>query len=164
MTMREADLDTLDDRAVVLALEEISYALAARHPDGPRDQYEAWAVLEAVCAAAGELSPTRRELASPETARRVLSALAEDGRSADLVGPVLADPPADDQMALENLTDDLIVLGAVVGWLRLRVGVSFKRKDGRNTVSFEVEQKPASDRVLQSLARAVLEFVQQRQP
>ncbi|QEU92270.1 hypothetical protein CP970_16350 [Streptomyces kanamyceticus] len=74
--------------------------------------------------------------------------------------PVLADPPADDQMGLAESADHIVVIGAVIAWLRLKVDFRFHRKDGVNEVEFELSQKPPTAGYLQELAQIIKDFFQ----
>ncbi|WP_399928655.1 hypothetical protein [Streptomyces kanamyceticus] len=157
--MTSTDLAHLPDRTVVLALEEITHTLTTSAPAplpvaGPG---EAAAVIDALFSAAG-MAPPALSAAGPETARAVLTRLAADEDSAPVAAPVLADPPADDQMGLAESADQIVVIGAVIAWLRLKVDFRFHRKDGANEVEFELSQKPPTAGYLQELAQIIRDF------
>ncbi|MDX3569051.1 hypothetical protein [Streptomyces sp. ID05-47C] len=162
MTLTATDLAQLQDRTVILALEEITYTLASSAGQEPVVDTPAKAteLLDALWAAAS-VDPVPVTGTDPQTARAVLARLAAEQDSADVCAPVLADPPADDQLSLVDSMNDIVVLAAVVTWLRLKVDFRFTREDERNSVHFEVGQKPASTGFLQELAQTVKDFFQQ---
>jgi hypothetical protein len=163
MTTGATDLvDQLSDRQVYLALEEIAHELTVRHPHDAGSAAEAMEVLAALGEAGEAPLPPGRELGDIRVARRLLAAFAEDPTSGEFTLVVLGDPPDGDVMAPGELVENLVVLAAVIGFLRLRLNFRFERKEGRNLVKFEVEQKPASDSLLRSLARTVADYFQQR--
>lgn len=157
--MTTADLARLPDRTVVLALEEVAHALTATAPLPVSGPEEALGVLDALFTAAGVDAPAF-DSAGPGAARAVLARLATDEDSAPLTAPVLADPPADDQMSIVESADQIVVIGAVLAWLRLKVDFRFHRKDGANEVEFELSQKPPTAGYLQELAQIVRDFFQ----
>ncbi|MEU0966406.1 hypothetical protein ABZ357_13670 [Streptomyces sp. NPDC005917] len=160
--MPDVDLDQLaelPDRLALLALEEIAYTLSGRYPTCLTRPSEARAVISALFEAADAAPPTAVAM-DTAAARRVLAALAQEEASATLVGDVLADPPGDDQMGGDDLTTDMVVLAGVIAFLRLHVDFRFKRANGRSSVDFRIGQKPISEGMLASLARAVLSLLQ----
>ncbi|WP_055550416.1 hypothetical protein [Streptomyces kanamyceticus] len=159
--MSTADLTRLPDRTVVLALEEITHTLTAAAPTPlpVASAGEAADVIDALFAAA-RLDPPALGSAGPGAARAVLARLAADEDSAAVSAPVLADPPADDQMGLAESADHIVVIGAVIAWLRLKVDFRFHRKDGVNEVEFELSQKPPTAGYLQELAQIIKDFFQ----
>ncbi|MGH4034329.1 hypothetical protein ACQB60_36025 [Actinomycetota bacterium Odt1-20B] len=157
--MTTTDIARFTDRTVVLALGEITHTLAASgaEPFPVTDAGQAQEVLCALFAAAGLDAPAF----GSGDARAVLARLAADEDSAAVSGPVLADPPKDDQMGVLESADHIVVLGAVVAWLRLKVDFRYTRKDGSNSVEFKLSQKPASSGYLAQLAQTVRDFFQQ---
>ncbi|MGW2224666.1 hypothetical protein [Streptomyces formicae] len=163
--MSTTDLTRLPDRTVVLALEEITHTLAGAAPTPlpVANAVEAADVIDALFAAA-RLDPPELGAADADAARAVLARLASDEDSAAVSAPVLADPPTDDQMGIAESADHIVVIGAVIAWLRLKVDFRFHRKDGANEVEFELSQQPPTAGYLQELAQIVRDFFQPPQP
>ncbi|MER7684516.1 hypothetical protein [Streptomyces sp. NPDC097610] len=152
-------LAELSDRTVLLSLEEATHTLNSCYPVHVTSPADAHAVLVALFEAAGE-PPMPAVVADTSAARRVLAALAREKKSAETVNEILADPPMDDQMGGEDLVLDLVVLAAVIAFLRLHVDFRFKRANGRSEVEFRLEQQPVPEGLLTTLVRAVVSLLQ----
>ncbi|WP_328874480.1 hypothetical protein OHT76_32940 [Streptomyces sp. NBC_00287] len=151
----------LDERSLLLALQEVTEELTAETPPEalPMDQDEANALLTALLQAGGHGGTGLAELDEYEqyaAARRVLVALAEDPGTRAAAAPVLADPPADTRLGADLAVPALAAVAGVVAWLQTKVDVRIKRKDGKTEFEFRVVKEAASAGLLKELAGAVL--------
>ncbi|MET8248677.1 hypothetical protein ABZV31_32370 [Streptomyces sp. NPDC005202] len=151
----------LDDRSLILALEEVIEDLTAEVPPEtlPMDRDEARALLSALLEAGGQGGTELPELDEPDqyaAARRVFAALVQDPATRGTAGPVLAEPPTDTRLGAELAMPSLVAVAGVVAWLQTKVDVRIKRKDGRTEFEFRLAKEPASAGLLKELAAAVL--------
>ncbi|MEU1411772.1 hypothetical protein AB0D09_10415 [Streptomyces sp. NPDC049097] len=154
-------IDGLDERSLVLALQEVIEELAAEAPPEalPMDRDEARALLTALLESGGYGStelPQLDESGEYAAARRVLAELAEDPATRAAAEPVLAEPPVDTRLSAEIAVTSLVTVAGVVAWLQTKVDVRIKRKEGKTEFEFRVVKEPASAGLLKDLAAAVL--------
>ncbi|WP_077799472.1 hypothetical protein [Streptomyces sp. JHA26] len=151
----------LDDRSLILALQEVTEELTAEAPPEalPMDRDEAQAMLAELLRAGGydvtEL-PRLDESGQYAAARRVLTELAENPTTQEAAAPVLAEPPADTRLGAEIAVPALVAVAGVVTWLQTKVDVRIKHKDGKTEFEFRVGKEAASAAVLKELAAAVM--------
>ncbi|OEJ22478.1 hypothetical protein [Streptomyces subrutilus] len=152
--------DGLDERSLILALQEVTETLtAATEPEGlPRDRDEVQGLLAAFLRAGGRDAAELGPLDEPgqyEAARRVLAELARDPVTRVVAEPVLSDPPADTRLGTELVGPSLVAMAGLVTWLQTKVDVRIKRKDGRTEFEFRVTKESAPATVLKELAATV---------
>lgn len=159
--MTAAAVAGLDERSLILALQEVTEDLTAGAlPDAqPMDGDEARALLTALLQAGGHSDTEATELDEAgqyAAARRVLAALMEDPVTADTARAVMVEPPSDTRLGAELAVPAVVVLAGVVAWLQTKVDVRIQRKDGKTEFDFRVVKEAASSGVLKELAVAVL--------
>jgi hypothetical protein len=159
--MTAAQVGGLDERSLLLTLQEVTEDLTAEAPPGalPQDQDEAHALLAALLGAGGISDAELRDLDQSgqyAAARRVLALLTEDPATRRTAAPVLADPPSDTRLGAGLAVPALVTVAAVVAWLQTKVDVRIRRKDGRTEFDFRVVKESAPAGLLKELATAVL--------
>lgn len=159
--MTEVAIAGLDERSLILALQEVTEDVTARTSRGgqPTDADEARALLAALIQVSGHNDVRADELLEADqyaAARRVLMALAEDPATADTARAVLAEPPSDTRLGTELAVPAIAVLAGVIAWLQTKLDIQIKRKDGRTEFQFRVAKEAASDKVLKELAATVV--------
>ncbi|MFE5860237.1 hypothetical protein ACFQ77_06720 [Streptomyces virginiae] len=152
--------DGLDERSLVLALQEVTETLTAEAaPESlPRDRDEAHDLLAAFLREGGHDAAELAPLDEPgqyAAARRVLTQLARDPETRAVAEPVLADPPADTRLGAELVGPSLVTMAALVTWLQTKVDVRIKRKDGKTEFEFRVTKNTAPATVLKDMAAMV---------
>ncbi|MFF4753265.1 hypothetical protein ACWD5R_26730 [Streptomyces sp. NPDC002514] len=159
--MTRSVVAALDEKSLVLALQEVTEDLTADGPPHalPMDQDEAWELLIAVLRAGGYSGAELAELDRPgqyAAARRVLAELVEDPATRDAAGPVLADPPSDTRLGADLVGPALAAVAGTVAWLQTKVDVRIKRKDGKTEFEFRVVKESAPAGLLKELAAVVM--------
>ncbi|MFI5915220.1 hypothetical protein [Dactylosporangium sp. NPDC051541] len=155
--MQVDEFQELSDRSVVLALQE----LAAELPMGPvRSEDDARAVVGELLRIADVAAPDPDTLlqAEPEAnaaARRALALAVRDPDLGPAAAALVADPPADEQLAVDLLIAGGAVLAVLLGWLQTKMDLRISRKDGRTEFSFRLGKAAASPELLQSVAGTI---------
>ena len=140
--------EALDDRSVLLVLQEIS-ARWARVWRPTREQVQTEDEARLLLAEllreydAKDVDPS--EIAASETdaqamARRTLSLFTEDPSTAPVAQAVVEEPPEDEQLVIETAIVAAVVLGALVTWLQTKVHVSVKHADGKTSFEFSLDK------------------------
>jgi len=135
----------LDDIQVLRTLAEVSAELNESHEssgDRPASLAEARAALAAVIEK-GPSPGIQSEFTAPSSdntisvGRDVLRALLADPETAADVRDLVAFPPGDDQMTIEQVVGDTALIAALVTWLQLKV--KFKITRSPEGTKMEVE-------------------------
>jgi hypothetical protein len=135
----------LDDRQVIRTLAEVSAELNESHEasgDRPASVAEARAALAAVIES-GPPSSMGSEFTEPTSdttvsvGRDVLRALLADPDTAAVTHDIVAFPPGDHQMTIEQLIGDTALIAALITWLQLKV--KFKITRSPEGTKMEVE-------------------------
>src|SRR5688572_10520770 len=154
--MTESTVDRLNDRSVVLALQELTEEIGAAVPEVAPDADDAAALVGALLDAAGLDPATATVVADPASAaRRMLDHALHDGDTAEATGRILADPPADEQLSVEAAVTAAVVLGALVAWLQTKVDIRVSRKDGRTEFEFKLAKAATGPATIRRLAEVV---------
>ncbi|MER6999240.1 hypothetical protein [Streptomyces sp. NPDC000410] len=155
----------LSDRSVVLSLQEIAQELGdelgSPADSGIADARDAEELLAALFTAAGEpeVAVPADEPGAVAAGRRLLELLAEDDVTGELARSVLADPPQDDQLAVNDAVTGVVVLAAVVSWLQTKVSFRFHRdREGRREIEFSAE-KTTDPKVLRQVVRVIRDLL-----
>ncbi|OKI24987.1 hypothetical protein A6A25_33920 [Saccharothrix sp. CB00851] len=143
----------MDDRSVLLSLQEVTEAINADRVVA--DEQEAAELLGALFSSAGGPGGPVAPADPVAAGRRLLDHVLRDEDTAGIAREVLADPPTDDQMSVEVAASTAVVLGALVGWLQTKVDIKVSRKDGKTEFSFHVVKNAASPGLLKRLADVV---------
>jgi hypothetical protein len=142
----------LSDRATVLILQELAEDLT--RPAEITTPEEAWLAISAVLAAGGHDDAIARPESADEAlaaARRLLDHVAADGDVAPVVEPLIEDPPADEQLAVETVVVTVVVVAAAIAFLQTKISFKVQRDEKGTRVDFEVLKKSTSDSVLHKL-------------
>ena len=158
--------ETLDDRSVLLVLQEISAQLGedlAADEGTVRTEDEA-RLLAALLREYDARDVDPSEIAASETdaqtmARRTLGLLTEDPSTAPVAQAVVEDPPEDEQLVIETAIAAAVVLGAQVTWLQTKVHVSVKRADGKTSFEFSLDKDATDPSLLKTLAETVAKLL-----
>ena len=156
-------LETLDDRSVLLVLQEISAQLGedlAADERTVQTEDEARLLLAELLREYDVKDVDPSEIAASETdaqalARRTLSLFTEDPSTAPVAQAVVEDPPEDEQLVIETAIVAAVVLAALVTWLQTKVHISVERVDGKTTFKFSLDKDATDPSLLKSLAEAV---------
>ncbi|MFI6583124.1 hypothetical protein [Embleya sp. NPDC050493] len=159
--MTAAVIAELDERSLILALQEVTEDLTADvAPEArPMDRDEAEALLAALLEAGGHNGTEAADLNGVDqyaAARRLLVLLVEDPATADVVRAVVAEPPSDTRLGTDLAVPAVVVLAGVVGWLQTKIDVRIKRKDGKSEFEFRATKAAARAGLLKELAATVV--------
>jgi len=150
-------LNAMDDRSVLLSLQEITEAIGADQVVA--DEEEAADLLGALLSSTGRPGGPVVPADPVAAGRRLLDHVLRDDDTTAIAQEVVTDPPIDDQMSVEVAASTAVVLGALVGWLQTKVDIRVSRKDGKTEFSFHVAKNAASPGVLKRLADVVFEII-----
>lgn len=158
-----ADIAELNDREVILALEELTETLTVdTTPDSmPMDADEAHSLLATLLKAGGRSATEISALDGPgqyAAARRFFLALADEPAAADAASAVLADPPVDTRLGTELAVPAVAVLAAAVTWLQTKIDVRIKRKEGKTEFEFRIAKDVVPADVLKGLAASIVQL------
>jgi hypothetical protein len=154
-------IESLEPITVIRVLQEFGEETA---PNGSAvdDAATAAAVLDKLLIEAGVeplASRLRSEGEAIDVGRRVLAMLVQDEDTRRQIAEVLADPPADNRLAVGEIIAVAAVLGALLGWLQTKVDLKIRRKisrpDGTHNIEFEIHKQAANNGLLTSLANIV---------
>ncbi|MBV6701900.1 hypothetical protein KV557_33165 [Kitasatospora aureofaciens] len=138
----------------MLVLQELTEVLRdALGPDAQLTESEARDALRALTAPADPESVLDDDAAATAAARRLLTVALADPDTAPFAEPIAADPPADDQLAVEAAVTGLVLLAALVSWLQTKVDIKIHRKDGRTEFLFHLRKAAADPDTLRSVTR-----------
>jgi hypothetical protein len=150
-------IDVLDDRAVVLAVQYLAESLQGDEPTLVLTENEARLVIATLLAETrvaktepGDLLPT--ELDALTAARRALAAASADLDAKEATAELLAEPPTDEQMAVEAALTSVAVLALLISWLQTKVELRVRRKGGKTEVDFTISKQAANAQTLRAIA------------
>ncbi len=155
--------EALDDRSVLLVLQEISAQLGEGLAAGEgtvQTEDEARLLLAELLREYDVKDVDPSEIAASETdaqamARRTLDLLTEDPSTAPVAQAVVEEPPEDEQLVIETAIVAAVVLAALVTWLQTKVHISVERVDGKTTFKFSLDKDATDPSLLKSLAETV---------
>ncbi|WP_128430552.1 hypothetical protein [Streptomyces cyaneus] len=157
--------DTLDDRALVLVLQEFTEELrGTAEPSAPLTESEARESLRALTDGADLEGVLGDEASATAAARRLLAVVLEDADTAPVAAPIAADPPVDDQLAVETAVTGIVVLAALVSWLQTKVEIKVHRKDGKTEFLFHLRKSAADPRTLRNVTETATQILTGNQP
>jgi hypothetical protein len=159
--------EALDDRSVLLVLQEISAQLGegmAADERTVQTEDEARLLLAELLREYDVKDVDPSEIAASETdaqamARRTLSLFTQDPATAPVAQAVVEEPPEDEQLVIETAIVAAVVLGALVTWLQTKVHVSVKRADGKTSFEFSLDKDATDPSLLKSLAETVAKLL-----
>lgn len=147
----------LDDRSVVLAIQYLTEDLSTGDPGMVHTEAEARLVISALLAEArladtdpGQFLPG--EPAAIAAARRALAAAAGDEDTQGPTSEILADPPRNEQMAVEVVLASTAVLALLISWLQTKIEFRLHRKGGKTEVEFMIGKQAADAQVIRAIA------------
>jgi hypothetical protein len=159
--------EALDDRSVVLVLQEISAQL---REDLPADQGTVQTEDEARLLLAellreydvSDVDPS--EIAAGETeaqamARGTLDLLMEDPSTAPVARAVVEEPPEDEQLFIETAIVAAVVLASLVTWLQTKVDIDVERKDGKTSFRFRFHKDAADPATVKTVLERVAKLL-----
>lgn len=153
-------IDALDDRALILVLQEYTEDLQdGSTSSGQLTESESREALRELTAGADLDGVLDDEAAALAAARRLLTVALDDSESAAVVVPIIEDPPADDQLAVETAAAGLVVLGALIAWLQTKVDIKIHRKDGKTEFLFHLRKAAADPQTIQDLSNAAAQVL-----
>ena len=152
-------LDALSDRSVTLALQELAEEFRSGD-DGPRTDAEAQQLVESLLASGGYEGSSVGDILNSEEAasiiaRRLLEVAVEDPDVGDIASEIVAEPPTDEQLAVETAVTGVVVLAALITWLQTKVDIRIRRKEGKTDFDFHLTKGASSERTVQSVAQVV---------
>lgn len=159
--------EALDDRSVLLVLQEISAQLGeglAADERTVQTEDEARLLLAELLREYDVKDVDPSEIAASETdaqamARRTLSLFTEDPSTAPVAQAVVEEPPEDEQLVIETAILAAVVLGALVTWLQTKVHVSVKRADGKTSFEFSLDKDATDSATVKSIAESVAKLL-----
>jgi hypothetical protein len=158
-----ATVDALDDRSVLLSLQEFTEPHRDAVAEVAPTQSDAAELVSALLAADASLvsglADPGRSLAA---GRALLSELAGDPATEGEVAEILADPPADRQLSVAEAAGAAVVLGALVTWLQTKVDIHVSRKDGKTEFEFRYSKKASRPATLEHVVEIVAQVLRGR--
>ncbi|MEV0445560.1 hypothetical protein AB0I84_12165 [Streptomyces spectabilis] len=157
--------DALNDRALVLVLQELTEEMqSAAVPPARLTESEARASLHALTDGADVDGVLDDEASATATARRLLTVMLEDSDTAPVAASIAADPPVDDQLAVEAAVTGIVVLAAMITWLQTKVEIKIHRKDGNTEFLFHLRKSAARPQTLRSVTETATQILTGNQP
>jgi hypothetical protein len=159
--------EALDDRSVLLVLQEISARLGeglVADEGTVRTEDEARLLLAELLREYDVRDVDPSEIAANETdaqamARRTLGLFTEDPSTAPVARAVVEDPPEDEQLVIETAILAAVVLAALVTWLQTKVHFSVKRADGKTSIEFSLDKDATDSATVKSIAESVAKLL-----
>src|SRR5215472_3248191 len=148
-----ASVEALDTRQLALTLQHLAAEVlpADAAVDGLANPSEGAEMLQAFLAAAsdeiGRIEPGVSDNPQVLAQESVKLALGETDTH-DLAEDLLADPPSDDQMGIEQIGQHIATLGFLVAFLQTKIAVHVSRAGGKTTFDFNLSKQAASNTVL----------------
>lgn len=159
--------EALDDRSVLLVLQEISAQLGdglAADEGTVQTEDEARLLLAELLREYDVRDVDPSEIAASETdaqalARRTLGLFTEDPSTGPVARAVVEDPPEDEQLVIETAIVAAVVLASLVTWLQTKVHISVKRADGKTSFEFSVDKDATDPSLVKSIAETVAKLL-----
>ena len=159
--------EALDDRSVLLVLQEISAQLGdglAADEGTVQTEDEARLLLAELLREYDVRDVDPSEIAASETdaqalARRTLGLFTEDPSTGPVARAVVEDPPEDEQLVIETAIVAAVVLASLVTWLQTKVHISVKRADGKTSFEFSLDKDATDPSLLKSIAETVAKLL-----
>jgi hypothetical protein len=159
--------EALDDRSVLLVLQEISARMGEGLAAGEgtvQTEDEARLLLAELLREYDDRDVDPKEIASNETdaqalARRTLGLFTEDPSTAPMARALVEDPPEDEQLVIETAILAAVVLASLVTWLQTKVHISVKRAGGKTSFEFSLDKQAADAATVKSVAETVAKLL-----
>ena len=159
--------EALDDRSVLLVLQEISARLGeglVADEGTVQTEDEARLLLAELLREYDVRDVDPSEIAASETdaqalARRTLGLFTEDPSTAPVAQAVVEDPPEDEQLVIETAIVAAVVLASLVTWLQTKVHISVTREDGKTSFEFSLDKDAADPATVKSVAETVAKLL-----
>lgn len=153
----------LDDATVLAALQELTARiredLSADQQQAVTTQEEAQLALASIIDPGDAAAIARRLRTEPlqaiAAARDLLTAAVIDPDTSAPAAELVANPPAEDQMAVLGGLEIVILLAALITLLQTKARIRVDRKDGKVNYQIDVEKNASPNTLLEEVARIV---------
>jgi hypothetical protein len=160
-----AAVDALDDRGVLLILQDLTVSLEDRLPAertvAVQSEEEARLAIASLLRDTGQAPAVDLASIVPDEAeaarlgRKLLELSLQDPDTQQVAEALVRQPPADEQMDFGATLGAAIVLGALITWLQTKVRLRVRRAQGKTEFDFEVNKDKTDPAVIKSVAETV---------
>jgi hypothetical protein len=168
----QKDIEGLHARELTLTLQHLAADVLPSDAavDGLADPAEGAELLQAFLAAARDEQISADPPRSGDTealAQEAMRVALVEAETHDLAEDLLADPPGDDQMSIDQIDQHIAALAFLVAFLQTKITVRVSRAGGKTTFDFNISKQAASNAVVAkvlSLAAGLLPTASKQGP